>query len=212
MRTLLRNGVRHFAACVKADSRCYQSKWWKHPGFWAVFGYRFRRLRKWGPLYCRLLLPIDIMLTVMRIAGPRCELPTAARIGPGLFLPHPDGVIISEKCKIGSFVSVFQQVTLGCWRNNSPKVRSRAAIFAGAKVLGGITLGRGACVGANAVVTKDVPARFIATGVPATTRPMRPEGAANATWSDAGADPDSLAELDSMVFRKHAGKRERVAM
>jgi serine O-acetyltransferase len=211
VRNVRQDSLAHFRICVRADKRSYESGWWKHPGFWAIFRYRFRRLRKWGPVWCRLLLPFDIMLSFMSFFGPRCEIPTRTRIGPGLFLPHPDGVILSEKSKIGSYVSVFQQVTLGCWRNSYPQLRSRSAVFAGAKVIGGAVIGRGACVGANAVVTKDVPARHVATGIPAKNRPLQADSPVP-VYSEPAADLNIEMPADPIAFPGKKEMRERVAM
>ena len=207
MRNVRQDSIGHFRVCVRADKRCYESGWWKHPGFWAMFRYRFRRLRKWGPIWCRLLLPIDIMLSFMSLFGPRCEIPTRTKIGPGLFLPHPDGVILSEKSKVGCYVSIFQQVTLGCWKNAYPQLKSRSAVFAGAKVIGGAVVGRGACVGANAVVNKSVPARYVATGIPATNRPMQTD-ASVPVWSE----PELTMEAVKPIAFPKKEVRERVAM
>jgi serine O-acetyltransferase len=143
-------------------------------------------------------LPVDVVLGIYRRVVAHCEMPAGARIGPGLFLPHPEGVILSDKCRIGPEACVFQQVTLGCWKNQSPRVRARAAVFAGAKVIGGVTVGRGAGVGANAVVTRDVPARHIATGIPAVARPMRAEGEKWELRVDLGSG--GFEAPDAMVF------------
>jgi thymidylate kinase len=75
-------------------------------------------------------------------------------------MPHPYGIIIHSKARLGSGITVMQQVTIGGkneGENCAPTIEDRVYIGAGAKVLGGIRVGRGSVVGANAVVTRDVP-------------------------------------------------------
>lgn len=87
--------------------------------------------------------------------------------------PHPVGIVIGEGVKLGARVKVFQNVTLGGARlgdwqaNNYPEVGDDTVIFAGAVVIGKIKIGRHCVVGANAVVTKDVPDYSTVAGAPA---------------------------------------------
>jgi serine O-acetyltransferase len=94
-------------------------------------------------------------------------------IGNGLFLPHTSGTVIGA-ASIGRNVTIFQGVTLGAKEldmnfspASRPVIEDDVIIGAGAKVLGGIRIGRGARVGANAVVLTDVPSGAVAVGVPA---------------------------------------------
>jgi serine O-acetyltransferase len=96
-----------------------------------------------------------------------CELPER------LFLPHPYGIIVGPFSELGNDVTLMQQVTLGGrdpWcdkknlRNEYPKLRDGVYVGAGAKILGGITVGEWAIIGANAVVTKDVRAGATVVG------------------------------------------------
>jgi tetrahydrodipicolinate N-succinyltransferase len=82
-------------------------------------------------------------------------------------MPHPYGIIIHSKTVIGERVTIMQQVTIGgkdLGRNLAPKIGDDVYIGAGAKVLGGIQVGNGAVIGANTVVTKDVPAHATVVG------------------------------------------------
>jgi serine O-acetyltransferase len=96
-------------------------------------------------------------------------------IGPGLFIQHGFATIVSAR-RVGANCWINQQVTIGY--NAPPEAEGDAApilldgarICAGAQVLGGITIGRDAVVGANAVVLKDVPDGQVAVGIPARTR------------------------------------------
>lgn len=101
------------------------------------------------------------------------EVPVSLRIGPGLVLPHPQGVILGA-ARIGSNVTIFQQVTLGAKSldmgydlSKRPTIEESATIAAGAKIIGGIVVGAESVVGANAVVITNVPAKAMAVGVPA---------------------------------------------
>ena len=91
-----------------------------------------------------------------------------ANLGAGLNLPHPNGVIIHEEAVIGCNTMIMQQVTIGITdKGGPPHIGADVYIGAGAKVLGKVSIGDGARIGANAVVLCDVPARSTAVGVPA---------------------------------------------
>lgn len=90
-----------------------------------------------------------------------------------LFLPHPYGIIVGGASELGENVTLMQQVTLGgkdpfCTKTDLageyPRLREGVYVGAGAKILGGITIGEWAIIGANAVVTKDVPAGATVVG------------------------------------------------
>lgn len=94
-------------------------------------------------------------------------------IGPGLFLPHTQGTVIGAY-KIGANAIIFQQVTLGAREldmgfnyNLRPLVGDNVILGAGAKILGGVTIGNGSTVGANSVVLSDVPENATFAGIPA---------------------------------------------
>jgi serine O-acetyltransferase len=89
-------------------------------------------------------------------------------IGPGLFISHGQGTILSAE-RIGSNLQVHQGVTVG-WDykgDRRPIIGNDVFIGAGAKVLGAVTIGDGARIGANAVVVCDVPPGATAVGIPA---------------------------------------------
>lgn len=112
------------------------------------------------------------------VAG-RLERKHGVRISPNAELPrsvdfrHPIGVVIGKGVRLGERVIVFQNVTIGGARigdwqqDNYPEVGDDTVIFAGAVVVGKIKIGKRCIVGANAVVTEDVPDHCTVAGVPA---------------------------------------------
>lgn len=96
------------------------------------------------------------------------DIPLNARIGGGLLLPHPNGVVVHPQAEIGPNCLLFQQVTLGMGADGAvPTLGGHVDVGAGAKLLGGVHVGDHARVGANAVVLHDVPAGTTAVGMPA---------------------------------------------
>ena len=99
-----------------------------------------------------------------------CDVDPSANIGPGVYFPHPIGIVIGGNCNIGSNVAILQNVTIGRLSSiddSGPSIGDGAKINAGAVIVGPVRIGEGAVVGANAVVRIDVPAGQIAVGVPA---------------------------------------------
>lgn len=102
------------------------------------------------------------------------EIHPGATIGKRFFIDHGMGIVIGETTVIGNGVMLYHGVTLGgqvlTQTKRHPTIEDDVTIGAGAKVLGPITIGRGSSIGANAVVTKDVPPCHIAVGIPAKAR------------------------------------------
>lgn len=99
------------------------------------------------------------------------EIHPGAKIGRRFFIDHGMGVVIGETCKIGDNVTVYQGVTLGGTGKEKgkrhPTVKDNALIATGAKVLGSITIGENAKIGAGAVVLEDVPPNSTVVGMKA---------------------------------------------
>jgi serine O-acetyltransferase len=95
------------------------------------------------------------------------EIPLGTKIGGGLLILHPNGIVIHPGVVIGPNCLIFQQVTLGSGNGGVPRIGGHVDIGAGAKILGAITVGDHAKIGANAVVLRDVPANTTAVGIPA---------------------------------------------
>jgi serine O-acetyltransferase len=98
------------------------------------------------------------------------EIHPGATIGRRFFIDHGMGVVIGETAEIGDDCTLYHGVTLGgtTWNKGKrhPTLGDNVVVGAGAKILGPITLGTGARVGSNAVVTKDVPAGATVVGIP----------------------------------------------
>ena len=100
-----------------------------------------------------------------------------AKIGPGLVLYHPSGVVIGPQCHLGRRCTIMQGVTLGGGPNGRggwPRLGDHVYVGPGAKVIGGIEVGSHTMIGANAVVLRDIPAHAFAAGVPAVVRRIEP--------------------------------------
>lgn len=94
------------------------------------------------------------------------DIPINTRIGGGLLIPHPNGIVIHSDAVIGPNCLIFQQVTIGV-ADGIPVIGGHVDIGAGAKVLGAINVGDHARIGANAVVLTDVPGGATMVGIPA---------------------------------------------
>ena len=144
-----------------------------YPGFQAIIAYRISHwlwIRKWR------LLGRGISQAARWLTG--IEIHPGAEIGDNLFIDHGMGVVVGESSTIGDGVTLYQGVTLGgvspsvdshSQRNQKrhPTLEDRVIVGSGAQVLGPITLRRCARVGANAVVTKEIPEFATVVGIPA---------------------------------------------
>ncbi len=100
------------------------------------------------------------------------EIHPGARIGQGVFIDHGMGIVIGETAEVGDGCTIYQGVTLGGTSlykgaKRHPTLGKNVVVSAGAKVLGGFTVGDDAKIGSNAVVLKPVPAGATAVGIPA---------------------------------------------
>jgi len=97
------------------------------------------------------------------------DIPINCKLGGGVIIPHANGIVIHPDASIGVNCLIHQQVTIGVNRSSNvpPVINGHVDIGAGAKIIGNITIGEHALIGANAVVVKDVEAYSIVAGVPA---------------------------------------------
>lgn len=96
-----------------------------------------------------------------------------ARIEKGLKLPHPVGIVIGAAVKCGKNITIYQNVTLGSanigdWeKGKQPSIGDNVILYAGAKIIGNITVNDGSIVGANSVLNRSTEANCIYAGIPA---------------------------------------------
>jgi serine O-acetyltransferase len=97
------------------------------------------------------------------------DIPASARFGEGLVIMHGHGIVVHHATRAGRECTLYQQVTIGSTsaHGEPPTLGEGVTVFPGAKVLGPITVGDRATIGANAVVIRDVPPQRTAVGVPA---------------------------------------------
>ena len=168
-----------------------------YPGVKAIFFHRianFFNVAKFD-LIARIISQFSRFLTGI-------EIHPGAKIGKNLFIDHGMGVVIGETSEIGDNVTIYHMATLGGiapsinsndQRNikRHPTIEDDVVIGSGAQVLGPIRIGRCAKIGANAVITKDVPEKAVMVGIPA-----KNVGIADSEFKPYGITPDSDAKSD----------------
>jgi serine O-acetyltransferase len=180
------------------------------PGIHAVLAHRLAHtLHEAGvPLLPRLVSHLSRTLTGI-------EIHPGAKLGRGLFIDHGAGVVIGETAEVGDNVTLYQGVTLGgtgfATGKRHPTVEDNVTIGSGAKLLGPITVGHGAKIGANSVVITDVPPNTTVVGNPG--HPVRVEGrrpeGPDTDWIHL---PDPIAEaLEKLSARIEALERKVAA-
>jgi len=161
-----------------------------YPGVKAMFMHRianFFAIAKFD-LIARIISQFSRFMTGI-------EIHPKAKIGKNLFIDHGMGVVIGETSDIGDNVTIYHMATLGgispSINSNDqrevkrhPTLQDNVVVGSGAQVLGPITVGKNAKIGANAVVTKDVPENGVMVGIPAknvgtTTEEFKPYGINN---------------------------------
>lgn len=132
------------------------------------------------------------------------EIHPAAKIAGGVFIDHGSGVVIGETVEIEEDVVIYQCVTLGGTGKETgkrhPTVKKGAVISAGAKILGGFTVGEYAKVGAGAVVLKEVPPYATVVGIPA--RIVKINGTKLQEFTQEKSDPlqTEICELREKIY------------
>ena len=168
-----------------------------YPGVKAIFFYKianFFAVAKFD-LIARIISQLARFLTGI-------EIHPKAKIGKNLFIDHGMGVVIGETSEIGENVTIYHMVTLGGiapsinsngQRNvkRHPTIEDHVVIGSGAQVLGPVRVGRCAKIGANAVITKDVPEKAVMVGIPA-----KNVGIADSEFKPYGITSDSDKKSD----------------
>lgn len=143
--------------------------WW--PGFFAVLLYRLGACLHKKNVFARLLGSLLWRFNLM-VTG--SDISVKAKIGPGLKIPHPIGIVIGP-AQIGANVMILQNVTIGLRRfsdngsdvKNYPLIGDNCVLCSGSAILGPIILGSDVTVGTNTVVLFSVPPRITVVGAPA---------------------------------------------
>lgn len=123
------------------------------------------RLMQWARRH--RLVPLEMVMNRVNGIFSGCIIGRGAEFGEGFVLIHAGGVVINGAVRGGDRIYVEHQVTIGAERGRSPVLGNDIFIGAGAKIIGPVTIGDGARIGANAVVVHDVPAGATVVGVPA---------------------------------------------
>jgi serine O-acetyltransferase len=132
----------------------------------SIRAYQYHRDRS-GPWHILMRRIARIRHTLWSVVT-QSDVDLQATLGKGLMLPHPNGVVIHGEARIGDDCMIMQQVTVGMIDEGEvPVIGNRVYIGAGAKIIGKLTVGDGARIGANAVVVNDVPSNATAVGIPA---------------------------------------------
>lgn len=141
------------------------------------------------------------------------EIHPGAKIGKRFFIDHGMGVVIGETAEIGDDVTLYHGVTLGgvTWDKvkRHPTLDDKVVIGSGAKVLGPFTVGRGAKIGSNSVVVKEVPANATVVGIPGKvvmTPEVKSEGRPDL---EHGNLPDPSATAIACLFEQLKGLEQK---
>jgi serine O-acetyltransferase len=163
-----------------------------YAGFHALLAYRIAHwLKSFGvPFVPRAISQLARLLTGI-------EIHPSAKIGTGFFIDHGMGVVIGETAEVGDYVTLFQGVTLGGTGKERgkrhPTLGNHVVVGAGAKILGGITIGDNVKIGANSVVLKNVSANSTVIGVPARVIKTQGERLPDATMDHINI-PDPISD------------------
>lgn len=129
----------------------------------------YQRHKQRSGLHTRIRLKFVVLQHRFWSVVTGADIPLNTKIEGGFMIPHPNGVVVSSASVIGANCVLLQQTTLGKSDINSgsPVLGQNVFVGAGAKILGPVTIGNYAKIGANAVVLRDVPANATAVGIPA---------------------------------------------
>lgn len=144
-------------------------------GIWAITTYRIGSWayqgKKNNNILARILMPFLTVLSKISEILTGIEIPFSAKIGAGFYIGHFGNIIIGTDAVIGENCNISHGVTIGQagrgGAQKTPMIGNRVYIGPGAKLFGGIKIGDDVAIGANSVVTKDLPDNAVAVGVPA---------------------------------------------
>jgi len=164
---------------LRRDAARYASLggWYSNPGFWIGAVYR---LGVWGDSLPAALLRIPVRILYRLARFPLRHLlnvdiwasRSGSKIGAGLCLIHPNNIVIGSGVEIGTDCLIFHEVTLGTGLvPGFPKIGNNVDIYVGARILGGVTVGDHSMIGANCVVTRNVPSGSVVLAAPSQVIP-----------------------------------------
>lgn len=147
---------------------------WDNPGILGIVTYRYCRWVRYNCRWIGLRKILSIIGTLMFKAVEimyGIHIRSEIDIGPGLYIGHFGNVFVGGETRIGKNCNISQGVTIG-WAGRGeewglPEIGDNVYIGPGAKILGKIRIGNNVAIGANAVVTRDLPDNAVAAGVPA---------------------------------------------
>jgi len=206
--------LREDIACILERDPAARSKWEVltcYPGLHALVMHRLAH-RCWyagWPVLARFLSHLSRMFTGI-------EIHPAATIGRRVFIDHGMGIVIGETAEVGDDCTIYQGVTLGGTalykgEKRHPTLGRGVVVSAGAKVLGGFTVGDGARVGSNAVLLKPVPPGATAVGIPARIIEAKADVAREMASSRMGFSAYGVTQGDDPVSQAMKGLIDHTA-
>ena len=217
----MQSGLIDYLDSVKSRDPAARSRWDVifYPGVWAL---ALHRLAHW--LWGNRLKWLGRFISMFSRWFTGIEIHPGAVIGERVFFDHAMGVVVGETAEIGDGCTIYQGVTLGGTSlykgtKRHPTLGRDVVVSAGAKVLGGFTVGDDAKIGSNAVVIKPVPAGATAVGIPAriiqaedTAR--REEAAAKMGFSAYGitANDDPLSQAMKGLIDNASSHEHQIAL
>lgn len=175
------NGWRRHWRALAIDRQRYRAlghSTWAGAGFWSVVMYRLQNMARearpdWLFMPARMLL--GVLWRFLALAT-GIHISAEAEIGPGLVVPHPGAVWVTDRTKIGARCTIFHGCTIG---GSGPDdatgtiIGDDVMLSCQSTIIGKVAIGDGATIAANTLVITDVPAGATAIGVPAKFLPVR---------------------------------------
>lgn len=171
----LRRDIRRFTYLMKGGGFFARARLiFYTPGLWIAIAYRVCNrlsIRAENSLFLKPFSACFNYLYFLLRLLVGIDIPVDADIGPGLYIGHYGGIVLHPRTVLGENCNLSQGVTIGEGGRGEnrgvPRIGNRVYIGPGAKVFGNITVGDDVAIGANAVVTRSLPDRAVAVGIPA---------------------------------------------